>query len=196
MHSTQKLPIFVVQILRKTKEKNMAQWTLDTAHSEIEFKVKHMMISTVKGSFQDFAVTVENDSETIENAQVTVLIKTESINTKNEQRDQHLKSGDFFDAATYPEIKFVSTGITKVDDEEYKVSGDLTIRDVTKPVSFKAEFGGIGKDPWGNQKAGYTVTGKINRSEFGLSWNAALETGGVMVSDEVKFQADLQFILA
>ncbi len=174
----------------------MAQWTLDTAHSEIEFKVKHMMISTVKGSFQDFGVTVDNASDKLDNGQVVVDIKTESINTKNEQRDQHLKSGDFFDASSFPEIKFVSTSITKEDDDEYKISGDLTIKDVTKPVTFKAEFGGIGKDPWGNQKAGYTVTGKINRSEFGLTWNATLETGGVMVSDDVKFQADLQFIIA
>lgn len=174
----------------------MAQWTLDTAHSEIEFKVKHMMISTVKGSFQDFGVTVDNASDKLDNGQVVVDIKTESINTKNEQRDQHLKSGDFFDASSFPEIKFVSTGITKEDDDEYKISGDLTIKDVTKPVTFKAEFGGIVKDPWGNQKAGYTVTGKINRSEFGLTWNATLETGGVMVSDDVKFQADLQFVLA
>ncbi len=174
----------------------MAQWTLDTAHSEIEFKVKHMMISTVKGSFQDFGVTVDNASDKLDNGQVVVDIKTESINTKNEQRDQHLKSGDFFDASSFPEIKFVSTSITKEDDDEYKIAGDLTIKDVTKPVTFKAEFGGIGKDPWGHQKAGYTVTGKINRSEFGLTWNATLETGGVMVSDDVKFQADLQFILA
>ncbi len=175
----------------------MANWNLDNAHSEIEFKVKHMMISTVKGHFENFNVQVDGDSESLENAkQVTVDIKADSINTKNSQRDQHLKSEDFFASSQFPEIKFISSGINKTEDGEYKVTGDLTIKEVTKPVTFDVEFGGIGKDPWGNQKAGYTVTGKINRSDFGLTWNAALETGGVMVSEDVKFQADLQFVLA
>lgn len=174
----------------------MANWTLDSAHSDIEFKVKHMMISTVKGTFNEFNVTVENAGEQFETAQVQVNIQAASINTKSEQRDQHLKSGDFFDATAYPEIKFVSTSIAKDGDDEYKITGDLTIKDVTKPATFQVEFGGLSKDPWGNQKAGYTVTGKINRTEFGLTWNAALETGGVMVSDDVKFQADLQFVIA
>lgn len=174
----------------------MANWTLDSAHSDIEFKVKHMMISTVKGTFNEFNVTVENAGEQFETAHVQVNIQAASINTKSEQRDQHLKSGDFFDAAAYPEIKFVSTSIAKDSDDDFKITGDLTIKDVTKPVTFQVEFGGLSKDPWGNQKAGYTVTGKINRTEFGLTWNAALETGGVMVSDDVKFQADLQFVIA
>lgn len=175
----------------------MANWNLDSAHSEIEFKVKHMMISTVKGHFENFTVNVDNNSHQLDAAQqVAVDIKADSINTKNSQRDQHLKSEDFFAVSQFPDIKFVSSGIKKTDDGEYKLSGDLTIKDVTKPVTFDVEFGGIGKDPWGNQKAGYTVTGKINRTEFGLTWNAALETGGVMVSDDVKFQADLQFVLA
>ena len=175
----------------------MATWNLDTAHSEIEFKVKHMMISTVKGHFENFNVVVDNSSDDLDAAKhVSVEIKTDSINTKNSQRDQHLKSEDFFAVIQFPDIKFVSTGIKKTDDDEYKLSGDLTIKEVTKPVTFDVEFGGIGKDPWGNQKAGYTVTGKINRNDFGLTWNAALETGGVMVSEDVKFQADLQFVLA
>ncbi|MGH2623165.1 MAG: YceI family protein [Sphingobacterium sp.] len=174
----------------------MAIWTLDTAHSEIEFKVKHMMISSVKGNFEDFKVEVTTESEQLENASVAVEIDVNSISTKSEQRDQHLKSEDFFNAAQFDQIKFVSTEIKKVSEEEYEVTGDLTIKGITKPVTFEAEFGGIGKDPWGNQKAGYTVTGKINRADFGLSWNAALETGGVMVSNDVKFQADLQFVIA
>ena len=174
----------------------MAIWTLDTAHSEIEFKVKHMMISTVKGNFENFKVDVTTESEQLENAKVAVEIDVNSINTKSEQRDQHLKSEDFFNASQFDQIKFVSTAVTKISEEEYEVTGDLTIKDITKSITVEVEFGGIGKDPWGNQKAGYTVTGKINRADFGLSWNAALETGGVMVSNDVKFQADLQFVLA
>ncbi len=174
----------------------MATWNLDKAHSELEFKVKHMMISNVKGQFQDFNVTVDTQSADLADAQVTVEIKTNSITTKNEPRDQHLKSDEFFNSSTYPDITFTSKEITKVDDDEFTLHGDLTIKGVTKPAVFTAEFGGLAKDPWGNKKAGYTVSGKINRQDFGLTWNAALETGGVMVSEEVRFHADVQFVLA
>lgn len=173
----------------------MATWNLDKAHSEIEFKVRHMMISSVKGQFHDFDITVDSSSEDVVNAGIEVSIQTDSINTKNEQRDQHLKSGDFFDVETFKTIAFQSTDIEKVTDDEFNLTGNLTIKDITKPVTFQVEFGGIAKDPWGNKKVGYTVTGKINREEFGLTWNAALETGGVMVSEDVKFQADVQFVL-
>ncbi|MGN0003673.1 MAG: YceI family protein [Sphingobacterium composti] len=172
----------------------MANWQLDTAHSELEFKVRHMMISTVKGQFKTFEVNVENESDDLTGAQVEVKIEVESIDTKNEQRDQHLKSSDFFDASTNPYILFKSTSISKEDDDEYKVKGDLTIKGITKPISLEVEFGGVAKDPWGNDKIGYTVSGKLNRTDFDLTWNAALETGGVMVSEEVKFSADLQFV--
>lgn len=174
----------------------MAEWILDKAHSEVEFKVKHMMISTVKGQFEDFDLTVDSSSNSLEGATVKMDIKTASINTKSEQRDQHLKGEEFFNAEKYPTISFVSTHITKVEDDEFEITGDLSVKDLTKAITFTAEFGGIAKDPWGNQKAGYHVRGKINRQEFGLTWNAALETGGVMVSDEVKFQADIQFTLS
>lgn len=174
----------------------MANWNLDTAHSEIEFKVKHMMISSVKGQFEQFDVQVENQGDDLQNAKVSVSIDTASINTKSEHRDQHLKSDDFFATDNFPKITFVSTQINKTSDDEYDITGDLTVKDVTKPVTLKAEFGGIGKDPWGNQKAGYTVVGKINRADFGLTWNAALETGGVMVSEEVKFNAEVQFTVS
>ncbi|NGM61816.1 YceI family protein [Sphingobacterium sp. SGG-5] len=172
----------------------MANWNLDTAHSEVEFKVRHMMISTVKGLFGNFQVNLSSASEDIAQSTVEVSIDAASIDTKSEQRDQHLKSGDFFDVETYPNINFRSTSIEKTSDDEYRVTGDLTIKDVTKPVTFDAELGGVAKDPWGNAKVGYTVTGKINREDFGLTWNAALETGGVMVSNEVKFSADVQFV--
>ncbi|MGJ1268597.1 YceI family protein [Sphingobacterium spiritivorum] len=168
-------------------------WNLDSAHSELEFKVKHMMISNVKGLFQDFEIQLEGNGEDLTSATINAAIKTDSINTKNEQRDQHLKSGDFFDAANYPEIKFVSTSIVKKSEDEFAVTGDLTIKDVTKPITLDVDFGGIAVDPWGNSKVGYTFSGKINRSDFGLTWNAALETGGVMVSEEVKISGDIQF---
>ncbi|UIR57702.1 YceI family protein [Sphingobacterium sp. SRCM116780] len=173
----------------------MATWSLDQAHSEIEFKVRHMMITNVKGQFQNFDITVTGESAQLEDAKINVTIQTDSINTKNEQRDQHLKSGDFFDVANYPAITFASTAI-KTDGNDISLVGDLTIKGITKQITFDVEFGGLAKDPWGNQKAGYTVTGKINRQDYGLTWNAALETGGVMVSDDVKFQAEIQFILS
>ena len=172
----------------------MANWQLDGAHSEIEFKVRHMMISTVKGQFKNFEVNVQNPNDDLSQAQVEVKIEVASVDTKNEQRDQHLKSSDFFDAASNQYITFHSTNIAVVDGENFKITGDLTVNQVTKSITVDAEFGGMAKDPWGNDKVGYTVTGKINRTDFGLTWNAALETGGVMVSDEVKFTADLQFI--
>ena len=131
----------------------MATWTLDKEHSEIEFKVKHMMISSVKGSFQDFDVNISNDPAEISDALVEVLIHTASINTKNEQRDQHLKSAEFFDVATFPEIKFKSTAITAKGDGDYELTGDLTVKGVTKSISLDVESSGIAKDPWGNQKA-------------------------------------------
>ncbi|WP_326494321.1 YceI family protein [Sphingobacterium sp. UT-1RO-CII-1] len=174
----------------------MAKWTLDKAHSEIEFKVKHMMISTVKGQFEEFDLNIINDSDILENSAIELQIKTDSLNTKNEQRDEHLRNADFFDHDNFPYITFQSSKIEKIDDDEYKLSGNLTIKGITKPIKLDVEFGGIAKDPWGNQKVGYTVKGKINRQDFGLTWNATLETGGVMVSDEVKFQAEMQLSLS
>ena len=172
----------------------MAIWNLDTAHSEIEFKVRHMMISSVKGQFENFEVSIDSPSDDISKGVVTVKIDTTSIDTKNEQRDNHLKSEDFFDAGKYPHITFVSTSVEGDVQDDFKIHGDLTIKGTTKPIVIKAEFGGMATDPWGNDKVGYTVKGSINRSDFGLTWNAALETGGVMVSEEVKFEGDLQFV--
>lgn len=150
----------------------MAQgkWELDAAHSEIEFKVKHMMITNVKGNFDNFKIDVDTEGEGFENALAKVTIDTASINTRNEQRDAHLKSADFFDVEKYPAITFDATSL-----ENDQIKGDLTIRDVTRPVVFDLEFAGIQKDPWGNTKAGFIVEGKIKRSDFGLNWNAALE---------------------
>ncbi|MCU0416216.1 MAG: YceI family protein [Cytophagaceae bacterium] len=168
-------------------------WTLDPTHSEVQFKVKHLMVSNVTGSFGDFSASAESNDDTFENAGVSFSAKIDSISTGNEQRDGHLKSGDFFDAEKFPTISFNSTSFDKKGDD-YILKGNLTIKDVTKPVELAVEFNGIGKDPWGNIKAGFSVNGKINRNDFGLTWNAALETGGVLVSEEVKLLAEIQLV--
>lgn len=170
------------------------KWNLDAAHSEVTFKVKHMMITNVTGSFGSFTLDTETEGNDFSTAKISFAADVASISTGSPDRDNHLKSADFFDASTHPQIRFVSTAIDKKDNENFVVNGNLTIHGVTKPVKLSAEFGGIGKDPWGNEKAGFTISGKINRTDFGLSWNAALETGGVLVSDEVRLFAEIQLI--
>ncbi len=166
------------------------KWNLDPTHSEITFKVRHMMISNVKGSFTDFTSELESEDDTFKNVKVKTIIKTDSVNTNNADRDNHLKSEDFFNVAVNPEITFESNSLNN------EVTGNLTINGVTKPVTLDVEFGGINVDPWGNTKAGFSFEGKIKRSDFGLNWNAALEAGGVMVSDEVKIAGELQYVKA
>lgn len=170
------------------------QWNLDPTHSEIHFKVRHLMITNVSGSFTDFSVSAESDDDAFSNPSVKFSARAASVTTQNEQRDGHLKGSDFFDVEKYPEITFVSTGATRDADGDISLSGDLTIRDVTRPVTVKAEFAGVAKDPWGNTKAGFTITGKIDRTQFGLNWNAALEAGGVLVSEEIRFSAEIQLV--
>ncbi len=169
-----------------------AKWVMDPAHSELTFRVKHMMISNVKGEFKNFNVEVDGDD--ILKSQIKVTIDASSINTNNNDRDNHLKSADFFDADNHKQLLFTSTGIEKKDDSEYKLKGNLSIRGNTKEVSLDLEYGGSNKDPWGNEKAGLSIEGKINRHDFGLNWNTALETGGVLVSEEVKIAAEVQFV--
>ncbi|HEY8400447.1 MAG TPA: YceI family protein [Cytophagaceae bacterium] len=168
------------------------KWGLDLAHSELTFKVKHMMISNVKGAFKNFSIDV--DGEDIFNSSINVSIDASSISTNNEQRDGHLKSADFFDVENHKEITFKSTSFKQTDDDEYKLKGLLSIKGISKEVELKVEFGGINKDPWGNEKAGFSLSGKINRKDWGLNWNEALETGGVLVSEEIKISAELQFV--
>ncbi len=171
------------------------KWVLDPSHSELGFKVKHLMVTNVSGSFNNFSVTAETSGDDFANAVVTFSADTTSISTNSEQRDEHLKSADFFDAANFPAITFKATAFEKKGSgEEYELTGDLTIKDVTKSVKLNVEYGGLVKDPWGNNKAGFTVTGKINRKDFGLNWNAMLETGGVMVSEDVKINSEIQLI--
>lgn len=168
--------------------KNNTNWSIDNAHSEIAFKVKHMMISTVTGHFEDFEATVQTDGDNFENATIAFSAKTGSINTKNKDRDAHLQSDDFFNAEKYPEMKFVS----KSFDGE-KLVGDLTIRDVTKEVTLDVDFNGIAVDPYGQTKAGFEIRGEVSRKDFNLTWNAVTEAGSVVVSDKVKLVVDVQF---
>lgn len=169
------------------------KWTIDPSHSEIQFKVKHMMITTVTGSFKEFSSEVESLGDDFSTAKIKFQAATASVFTNSDQRDEHLRSADFFDAEKYPELKFESTSLEKVDDESFTLNGNLTIRDITKPMKLDVEVGGIGKDPWGNLKAGFSLTGKINRKEWGLNWNAALEAGGVLVSDDVRIFCEVQY---
>ena len=173
------------------------KWNLDPTHSELQFKVKHLMITNVTGSFTDFSVEAESEDEHFNAPVISFAAKISSINTANEQRDGHLKSGDFFDAENYPELIFKSSLVkNKDEDGNFELVGDLTIKDVTKQVTLKVEFGGVAKDPWGNVKAGFTVNTKINRTDFGLTWNAPIETGGVLVSEEGKIAAEIQLVKA
>lgn len=164
-------------------------WKIDNTHSEVAFKIKHMMISTVTGHFEDFSATAQTDGDDFTNSQFEFSAKIGSINTKNEDRDNHLKSDDFFSAEKFPEMTFKS----KSFDGENLV-GDLTIRDTTKEVSMGAELNGIAVDPYGQTKAGFEITGQINRKDFGLTWGAVTEAGNIVVSDKVKLVIDAQFV--
>ncbi len=170
------------------------KWALDPTHSEIGFKVKHLMFTNVSGNFKTFTASAETEGDDFSTAKIEFSADTDSISTNNDQRDQHLKSADFFDAAANPKVTFTNGKLAKKGDDEFELSGELTLHGVTKPVTLNAEFGGIVKDPWGNTKAGFSLTGKINRKDFGLNWNAALETGGVMVSEEVRLNGEIQLV--
>lgn len=167
-------------------------WALDTAHSSVDFSIRHMMIANVKGSFNSFNATIEADPSDLTTAIFEFVIDTASVDTRNKDRDGHLVSADFFDVENYPNMTFKSTKIEKTDEGEYNVTGDLTLRGVTKPETFAVTFEGTGKDPWGNEKAGFSAAGSINRSDYGLVWNAGLETGGVLVGDKVKINLQIQ----
>jgi len=179
-----------------TTESKILNGVIDPSHSRVQFKVKHLMISNVLGSFKEFegkASMVENDfSSTV----VSFSINTATIDTEAPDRDTHLRSADFFDVEKYPKISFEGKGLTQKDEENYELNGNLTIKDITKPVTLSVEFGGLMTDPWGNKKAGFSVTGEINRKDWGMVWNATLETGGVLVSDKVKILCDVEFSIS
>jgi polyisoprenoid-binding protein YceI len=169
-------------------------WKIDPTHSEIQFKVKHLMITTVTGYFKEFdldVVTENDDFNTASNIEFTADI--DSIDTNNQQRDTHLKSADFFDAETHEKLRFIGKKY-EVNGESGQLHGDLTIRGVTKPVTVKVEFGGIVVDPYGQTKAGFTIEGKISRKEFGLTWSAVTEAGQVVVSDDIRLHAEIQLV--
>ena len=170
------------------------KWVIDPTHSEIGFKVKHMMFTNVSGKFSKFDATIESEDHDFENAKIEFTGAIDSITTGNADRDTHLLSPDFFDAAQFPEIKFSATSFTKINEGEYELVGDLTLHGVTKSVKLDAEYGGLMKDPWGNTKMALALEGKINRKDWGLNWNSALETGGVLVSEEVRLNIELQFL--
>jgi polyisoprenoid-binding protein YceI len=170
------------------------KWVIDPTHSEIGFKVKHMMFTNVSGKFSKFDATIESEDNDFENAKIEFTGAIDSITTGNADRDTHLLSPDFFDAAQFPEIKFSATSFTKINEGEYELVGDLTLHGVTKSVKLAADYGGLMKDPWGNTKMALALEGKINRKDWGLNWNSALETGGVLVSEEVRLNIELQFV--
>ena len=170
-------------------------WVLDPTHSELQFKIKHLMITNVTGSFNSFEVSAATEDEDFSKAKISFKAVVDSITTNNEQRDGHLKSADFFEAEKFPTITFVATKTENVDsDGSFNLYGDLTIKGVTQNIKLVVEFGGVTKDPYGNTKAGFTINGKINRKDFGLNWNAVLETGGVMVSEEVRISSEIQLV--
>lgn len=172
----------------------MTKWVLDPVHSEILFKVKHMMIANIRGEFRKFNAEASSNGIDLVGSSVKAEIDASSIFTNATDRDTHLKSADFFDVENHKELTFTGTSYTKGDDDKYLLKGNLTIKGVTKEVVFDVEFGGINKDPWGNEKAGFSINGKINRKDFGLNWNAALEAGGVLVGEEVKISAEVQLV--
>jgi polyisoprenoid-binding protein YceI len=169
-------------------------WQLDASHSSIGFSVKHLMIATVRGSFGKFEAAFSGDEKDMTNAKVTVSVETASIDTSNDQRDGHLRSPDFFEAEKYPAITFVGKKIIGDAFGDFKLVGDLTIRDVTKEITLDVTFEGRAKDPWGNSRLGYSANAKLRRSDFGLTWNQALEAGGVVVSEEVKISVEASFV--
>jgi polyisoprenoid-binding protein YceI len=170
------------------------KWIIDTLHSVVGFKVRHMMISNVTGTFGTFSAEATTEGEDFSTAKIDFKAAIDTINTGVADRDAHLKSPNFFDAVSHPELLFHSTGVKQLASDELEISGDLTIHGVTKPATLKAEFAGIAVDPYGQTKAGLSLTGKIKRSEFGLVWSAVTEAGNVVVGDEIKLDCEIQLI--
>jgi len=191
--------IFIYICITKTKIKEimatetLTKWVLDPMHSEVQFKVKHLVISTVSGFFKSFEGELDTANDDFTDANISFSLDIDSIDTNQSQRDEHLKSAEFFNAAEYPKISFKSTSFIKVDDDDYKLAGDLTIKGITKPVTLDVEFGGAAADFYGNTKAGFEITGKINRKEFGLTWDGITEAGSVVLGEDIKLLINVQF---
>ena len=177
------------EVTRKTK------WGIDPVHSEIGFKVKHLMITNIRGTFQEFDASIYTTGEDFMTSEIDFWLSPASITTGDDKRDAHLKSADFFDVENYKEINFMGNSYENVDkDGSYELYGDLTIKGIMRQVKLDVEFGGVIKDPWGNHKAGFTINGKINRKDWGLNWNTALEAGGVLVSEDVYISCEVQLV--
>ena len=184
--------------MSETTELTKTKWIIDPAHSEIGFKIRHLMITNVKGTFKEYEASIYTTNEDFMSAEVDFWLNPASVDTGDANRDAHVSGPDFFDSEVYKQIHFTSDfAVDKIDnDGSYEVWGDLTIKGVKKQIKLSVEFGGIMKDPWGNQKAGMTINGKINREDFGLNYNAALEAGGVLLSDEVRIVCEIQLVKA
>jgi len=177
------------EVITKTK------WGIDPAHSEIGFKVKHLMFANVRGTFKEFEASIYTTGEDFMTAEVDFWLNPASVYTGDDKRDAHLKSADFFDVEKHKEISFVANTYENVDEDgSYELYGDLTVKGITKRIKLDVEFGGVVKDPWGNEKAVFSINGKINRKDWGLVWNAALETGGVLVSEDVWISCEVQLV--
>lgn len=187
---TKQAPVKPAAVAAPTK------WSVDASHTTVKFTVTHLTVSEVEGTFKVFNGTIETAAPDFQGANINFDVDVNSVNTDNEMRDKHLKSDDFFNAEKYPKMKFVSTSFKKVSGNNYVLEGNLTIRDVTKKVSFKVVYGGTVKDPWGNIKAGFKATGKISRKAYGLKWSALTEAGGAVVGDDVNMVISLEFAQA
>lgn len=170
------------------------KWILDPAHSELGFKIKHLMITNLSGSFKSFQVEASTTDDDFSTASISVTVDMSSINTSNQQRDAHLRNSDFFEVDKHPELKFTSSSIVKEDDNTFVLYGELSLKGVSKPVQLDVEYNGITKDPWGGERAGFSVSGKIKRSDWGVSFNGPLETGGMILGEEVKILAEIQLV--
>jgi polyisoprenoid-binding protein YceI len=170
------------------------RWSIDPAHSEIQFKVKHLMISTVTGQFNKFDAVVETENEDFANSKINFTAEIDSISTNNAQRDAHLKANDFFNAEIHPRLSFKSEKLEKTNDENYLLYGILTMRGISKKEIFNVDFGGVTKDPWGNTRAGFEISGKVNRKDYGISFGGLTETGSVILGDDVKIHVNAEFV--
>jgi polyisoprenoid-binding protein YceI len=170
------------------------KWILDPIHSELGFKIKHLMITNISGSFKTFKAEAKTEEEDFSTAKINVTVDMASISTNNEQRDAHLRTSDFFEVEKHPELKFSSTKIEEADSDTFALYGELTLKGVTKPVKLDVEFSGVTKDPWGGERAGFILTGKIKRSDWGVNFNNILETGGLALGEEVKINAEIQMV--
>ena len=182
--------------MANTETLTKTKWVIDPSHSEIAFKVKHLMITNVKGVFKEYEASIYTTGNDFMTAEIDFWMNPASVDTGDEKRDAHMRSADFFDVENFKEIRFTGNSYEKADDQKYVLWGELTIKDITKKIKLDVEFAGAMKDPWGTEKAGFTINGKINRKDWELNWNAALEAGGVLVSDTVNISCEVQLVKA